>query len=1310
MTTDSSMHWLPSRWVLLTLLLGSMLCLALALAAPVNADDFVVNSTLDTPDNNPGDGVCDDGAGNCTLRSAIEESNVVTMTADTISFAMPGAGLHTIHLQSSLPPISSTMTIDAITQPGAACATAYLPAKLLVEIDGSATISPTNGLALGIGTSGSTIRGLVINRFPGSGIFINGSNDNVVVCNHVGVNAAGTADLGNTFYGINLQNSANNLIGGDLPADRNVVSGNGLHGIYVLTGEPEEAGRVPDEDPPPGGGPSINNRIAGNYIGANASGVVDLGNSLSGVAIEGPGSDNNMVDGRNLIAGNDGNGVALLEGALANTVADNLIGVNITGRWPLANSLQGVLIENAAGCVVQGNLISGNLGNGVQIADPPSSIASTGNQIAGNVIGLNILGDKPLPNGGAGVFIQNASSNTVGGAATAQRNVISGNSGDGVLIQRSPNFTAMNNAVRGNYIGTDPGGSDNGGQNNLGNGGTGVSMFNAQNSLVDSNVIGANAAGVNISGPFAAGNVVTRNFIGVDATETIVFGNGEHGVFIDSRAHDNRIGGAAIEGNVIAKHSGRGLWMTAVGTDGNAIRRNSIYENQGTETENKLGIDLSPSGPNPNDPGDIDNGPNLSQNYPTIIGVYELAGQVLVNGLLMSAPNTTFELDFFANTVCDASGFGEGETYLETIVLSTDDDGLSGFSLTLAAGLPVGQDFVTATATDPDNNTSELSNCVQRAPALVVTSSDDADDSVCNLAHCSLREAIYAANAQPGADDIVFAIPGAGPHKIQPLAALPAVTSPVNLDATTQPLATCPLAVDLPPIEPIQYPMPLPVMTEETEPPPDLPFVLQVEIDGSLAGSGVSGLTIDASDSSVRGLAINSFDGHGLVIENGSGNHISCNYIGFGVLGTEALGNGGDGIHVVNSESNLIGADVNNPPANPYSSHLASQRNVVGNNQGHGVQIAGPASTGNQVFGNFVGVDVTGNVGAGNLEHGIYADRSPLLQVGAMLTDTHNIVAGNGMNGIHIESQNTYVTGNYVGVDANATTPIPNLGDGVAVDDGVNNTVESNLVSGNGGNGVFVSDDSAGTSVTANFIGTDVWLVSPLGNGGHGVAIEGHETTVDGNGIVFNGASGVAVVGTSAVNNLISDNVMFANTVLGIDLGADGVTANDPGDADDGPNHLQNYPLLTSVDLGPLSTVISGTLDTTPGVYAVAVYGNAACHPSEHGEGMIPLATMNVTVGVVPASFTVTIPGTLTDLTFATTATDAQSNTSEFSKCLALACDVNHDFVIDMVDVQSVAGAWGQNPAPPAYDLVPDGVIDVLDIIAAAHCWLYATQ
>ena len=123
MLTTLSSAWPRRRWVFLTLLLAGLLCVGLVLAAPVSADDFVVNSTSDTPDATPGDAICDDGAGNCTLRAAIEESNVITTTADTISFSIPGAGLQTIHLQSSLPPISSTVTLDALTQPGAACAT-----------------------------------------------------------------------------------------------------------------------------------------------------------------------------------------------------------------------------------------------------------------------------------------------------------------------------------------------------------------------------------------------------------------------------------------------------------------------------------------------------------------------------------------------------------------------------------------------------------------------------------------------------------------------------------------------------------------------------------------------------------------------------------------------------------------------------------------------------------------------------------------------------------------------------------------------------------------------------------------------------------------------------------------------------------------------------------------------------------------------------------------------------------------------------------------------------------------------------------
>ena len=144
-------------------------------------------------------------------------------------------------------------------------------------------------------------------------------------------------------------------------------------------------------------------------------------------------------------------------------------------------------------------------------------------------------------------------------------------------------------------------------------------MLYGQATTVHNNVIGGNSAGIAMSAPGTEGNEVTANFIGTDRSETLRFGNGEHGVFINSRAHHNVIG-ASVEtdcsdpdlfavANVIAYHSGRGIWMTAVGTEDNTIRCNRIYENQGDEVENKLGIDLTPSGPNTNDLGDADKRP-----------------------------------------------------------------------------------------------------------------------------------------------------------------------------------------------------------------------------------------------------------------------------------------------------------------------------------------------------------------------------------------------------------------------------------------------------------------------------------------------------------------------------------------------------------------------------------------------------------------------------------------------------------------------------------------------------------------------------
>ena len=202
-------------------------------------------------------------------------------------------------------------------------------------------------------------------------------------------------------------NSSDNLIGGELIAHRNIIAANGGNGISILTGSPEEeesdllrAADDPGDDELPIAA-AKNNLISGNYIGTNAAGTVDRGNSGDGVQIVGSGVDElgdmvsselNLVGGPgrgNLIAGNAANGVALLEGASDNVISDNIIGLNAIGSVALPNDLAGILIENSAANQAADNLISGNGANGVMIADPPSSIASENNVVRGNTIGLD---------------------------------------------------------------------------------------------------------------------------------------------------------------------------------------------------------------------------------------------------------------------------------------------------------------------------------------------------------------------------------------------------------------------------------------------------------------------------------------------------------------------------------------------------------------------------------------------------------------------------------------------------------------------------------------------------------------------------------------------------------------------------------------------------------------------------------------------------------------------------------------------------------------------------------------------------------
>lgn len=159
----------------------------------------------------------DSGAG--SLRQAITDSNNYN-APNTIGFNIPGSGVKTISLQTSLPGVTHPLTIDGTTQPGYAS----VP---LIELR-----SPPL-LAEGLSCSAPvTIKGLVINGFPGAGVRLAaGSGGSTIAGNYIGTNAAGNAPLGNGI-GIDIE-SSDNTIGGTTVGARNVISGNSVQGVLI---------------------------------------------------------------------------------------------------------------------------------------------------------------------------------------------------------------------------------------------------------------------------------------------------------------------------------------------------------------------------------------------------------------------------------------------------------------------------------------------------------------------------------------------------------------------------------------------------------------------------------------------------------------------------------------------------------------------------------------------------------------------------------------------------------------------------------------------------------------------------------------------------------------------------------------------------------------------------------------------------------------------------------------------------------------------------------------------------------------------
>lgn len=390
-------------------------------------------------------------------------------------------------------------------------------------------------------------------------------------------------------------------------------------------------------------------------------------------------------------------------GAGNNVIVGNFIGTNAAGTFAASSTqlnANGVdLTQGAANTRIGGsspaerNVISGNSRHGISTYNEGTDHTL----IIGNIIGLSPAGDRRLANLAQGVDINADSSfNQVGGASAAERNVISGNALSGVEISHGTLTTGSQ--IIGNYIGT---GADGGAGANAYayNAEWGVHMEDGvNNNVAANNVIGnSRLGGIKVESYDTIANTIANNRIGVGADGGAI-PNSRFGVQVAFHASRVTIG----PGNIITNNP-EGVQITGADVDYNTMTQNAIYGNLDS-TGNGRGIDLDPLNPsfsNANDAGDTDNGSNEQLNYPLLTGAtpYQVTGSACADAVVPKP--CTVEV-FLADR--GAGTNGQARAFLGSA--QTNPDG--SFAVVLSTTANVG-DYVTATATDAQGNTSEFS-------------------------------------------------------------------------------------------------------------------------------------------------------------------------------------------------------------------------------------------------------------------------------------------------------------------------------------------------------------------------------------------------------------------------------------------------------------------------------------------------------------------------------------------------------------------------------------------------------------------------
>jgi hypothetical protein len=390
-------------------------------------------------------------------------------------------------------------------------------------------------------------------------------------------------------------------------------------------------------------------------------------------------------------------------------VEGNFIGTDVSGGHALGNTNADITIT--VGATIGGssdgarNVIAGGSSEGI------NSVRNC--TIEGNYLGTNAAGTLGLGGYHGGAALDGVTNSTI------ENNVISTGSATGMR-------GLLGDLVVGNKIGTDPTGTlvvgNDIGINLSSSGPLGVNNTIGGTTSSVANVISGNAVGIFLGGT-ASGTIAQSNLIEGNDIGTGPLGNGSvpntgDGIVLVDGTSNNTIGGTAPgAGNVIANNLGDGVGTeTDVGASpgsGNAIRGNSIYGNTG------FGISLNAGNPLFNTPGGPHIGWNALQNYPVLITA-AAGATTTVTGTLNSTSNATFCLDFFANSAPGTLGYGQGQRYLGSYTTCpTDSSGNVSFKVSGLGASCVGE-YITATATDPNGNTSQFSRALGTATRVAL--------------------------------------------------------------------------------------------------------------------------------------------------------------------------------------------------------------------------------------------------------------------------------------------------------------------------------------------------------------------------------------------------------------------------------------------------------------------------------------------------------------------------------------------------------------------------------------------------------------